>query len=155
MPREPAYRFGDLLALARRDWVAQLAAGLAAAAYPDYRRSDAAVVRLLDRGARPVGKLGDALGVTRQAARKIVTGLQRRGFAEARRGRDDARQLDVELTAEGRAYARVLTTVIDDLNRSLAERVTADQLAAADVVLRAVLTERSARALADRLPHPS
>jgi DNA-binding MarR family transcriptional regulator len=68
----------------------------------DYRRTDAAAVRLLlRRGPVPVGRLGTALGVTRQAARKAANGLQQRGFATARRDPDDARQLIIALTPTG------------------------------------------------------
>jgi DNA-binding MarR family transcriptional regulator len=150
----PKYRFGDLLALARQSWITQMAAELADGGYPDYRRSDAAAVRLLGRGPMPVGRLGDALGVTRQAARKVVTGLERRGFAAVHRDPRDARQLNVALTADGHAYARAVTAVIDHLNRALVRRVTPDQLAAADTVLRAVLADEHTRTLASYLPPP-
>lgn len=150
----PAYRFGDLLALARQGWIGRLAAGLDALGYPDYRRSDSAAVRLLRRGPMPVGRLGDALGVSRQAARKVVAGLEGRGFAEVRRDQTDARQLNVLLTPEGEAYADALGRVIDRLNRAVARRVTAEELIAADVVLRAVLTGQHARTLAAYLPPP-
>jgi hypothetical protein len=49
--------------------------------YDDYRRSDAAALRLLRRGPAAVGQLGTVLGVTRQAARKVADGLQQRGYA--------------------------------------------------------------------------
>lgn len=140
------YRFGDLLALARRSWIRQMSAGLAAAGYDDYRRSDAAVVRLLQPAPLSVGRLGDALGVTRQAARKIAAGLERRGLATVQRDRHDARQLDVALTAAGEDYARAVRAVIDKLNRRLAGQVPPDQLAAAGAVLRAVLAGEHTRA---------
>ena len=69
------YRFSDVLALARQSWVSQVASGLAKAGYPDYRRSDSALLRLLQGGPMSVGRIGGALGVTRQAARKAVAGL--------------------------------------------------------------------------------
>ena len=148
------YRFGDLLALARRSWVEQMAADLAAAGYRDYRRSDAAAVRLLQQGPMSVGRLGDALGVTRQAARKLVTGLEQRGYAAVRRDQQDARQLNAVLTADGAAYARTLVAVINKLNRGIARRTTPQQLAAADTVLRAVLADEHTRTLAAYLAPP-
>lgn len=131
-----------------------MAAGLTAAGYRDYRRSDAAAVRLLQRGPMSVGRLGDALGVTRQAARKLVTGLEQRGYAAVHRDRQDTRQLNVVLTADGEAYARAVVTVINRLNRAIARRTTPDQLAAADTVLRAVLTDEHSRTLAAHLAPP-
>lgn len=150
----PAYRFGDLLALARLSWVAQMAGRLASLGYDDYRRSDAAVMRLLARGPLSIGGLGRATGVTRQAARKLVAGLERRGFARAERDRRDSRRINVRLTPAGEAYARAVVEAIDDLNRALCERVDPGDLARADRVLRAVLLGSQTQPLADEVPPP-
>ena len=129
--------FGDLLALARRSWVRQMAARLARLGYQDYRRSDAALLRLLRRGPIPIGRLGLVLGVTRQGARKAVDGLAERHYARTERDADDSRRLNVVLTSKGEAYAQAIVEVIDALNRELSERVDPAQLSAAEVVLRA------------------
>lgn len=154
----PPYRFGDLLALARQSWVAQMASGLDELGYPDYRRSDAAVMRLLQRGPLSIGRLGEALGVTRQAARKVADGLERRGLALTARDEQDSRQVNIVLTSEGEAYARAVVAVIDRLNEELRQRVDPDQLMAADAVLRAVphdddRSRRRAARLAPRSLH--
>lgn len=138
------YLFGDLLALARHSWVRQMAARLAERGYIDYRRTDAAVLRQLRGGPVPVGRLGAGLGVTRQAARKVAEGLEQRGYARTERDARDSRVLNVVLTAQGSAYARVLTEVIGDLNRDFCQQVDPATLAAADSVLRAVLAGDSA-----------
>ncbi|MGH9116254.1 MAG: MarR family winged helix-turn-helix transcriptional regulator [Acidimicrobiales bacterium] len=148
------YRFGDLLALARQSWITQMAHGLRAMGYGEYRRTDAAVMRLLQRGPMPVGRLGDALGVTRQAARKVAQGLERRGLATAARDNRDSRQVNITLSGDGEAYARAVVTVIERLNRDLCRRVDPAQLAGADAVLRAVLADEHTRALAAYLPVP-
>ena len=54
-PTPPGYPdgpllFGDLLALARRSWIRQMAEGLRRAGYADYRPTDAAVFRRLRPG---------------------------------------------------------------------------------------------------------
>jgi DNA-binding MarR family transcriptional regulator len=134
-----SYRFGDLLALARQSWVLQMTHRLSALGYQDYRRSDAAVVRLLRRGPAPVGSLAPMLGVTRQAARKVAGGLERRGLARTERDATDARVLNVELTAAGAAYAAAVSAVIDELNQEFCQRLDRGDLAAADAVLRAVV----------------
>jgi DNA-binding MarR family transcriptional regulator len=134
------YLFGDLLALARLSWVRQMASRLAQLGYPDYRRSDAAALRLLRRGPVPVGRLGAELGVTRQAARKVAEGLEQRDYARTERDAHDSRVLNVVLTAAGTAYAQAVTDVSHALNRECCQRVDPAQLAAADLVLRAVIT---------------
>jgi DNA-binding MarR family transcriptional regulator len=150
-----SYPFGDLLALARQSWIKQMAQALHAMGYGDYRRSDAAVVRLLARGPASIGRVGEVLGVTRQAARKVVDGLERRGFAVTARDDRDARQINVVLTTEGSAYARALTAVIRRLNQDLVRRVDPAALAGADAVLRAVLADDHARRRAQRLAPPT
>lgn len=150
----PAYRFGDLLALARQSWIARMAREVGARGYGDYRVTDAGAVRLLLRGPAPVGQLGAVLGITRQAARKVVRGLELRGLATTGPDPDDARKVNVRLTTRGRAYGRVLTGVIAGLNRDLAERVDPRALAAADAVLRAAITEERGAATAARIPPP-
>lgn len=140
----PSYLFGDLLALARLSWVRQMAARLGQLGYPDYRRSDAAALRLLRRGPVPVGRLGADLGITRQAARKIADGLEQREYARTERDERDSRMLNVILTPAGTAYAQAITEVVHALDREFRQRVDPAQLAAADAVLRAVITDDSA-----------
>ncbi|MHB1572140.1 MAG: MarR family winged helix-turn-helix transcriptional regulator [Solirubrobacteraceae bacterium] len=148
------YRFGDLLALAREYWVRQMTQQLAAAGFSDYRRSDAVAVRMLARRPRSVGELGEALGITRQAARKLVTGLERRGYATTARDEHDARRLNIVLSARGQSFAAAIVEAIELLNQALAERVDAAQLLAADSVLRASLPDQRARNRAARLIPP-
>ena len=155
MAAKSTYPFGDLLGLARQSWLGQMAARLAQRGYADYRRSDAAAIRLLlRRGPVPVGQLGTGLGVTRQAGRKVADGLQQRGYATTGRDPHDSRQLNVALTPAGRDYARAVIAVIEELNTEVGQRTDPAQLAAADAVLRAVLFDDSTRQRADWLPHP-
>lgn len=151
----PAYPFGDLLALARLDWVARMASELAAAGYPGYRPTDAALVRLLRRrGSASIGAVGARLGVTRQAARKLIDGLEQRGLASEARDPADTRTINVSLTSAGEAYAGVIVAVIEQLNDELAGRVSVEDLAAADRVLRAAIGDPHTQARASALRAP-
>ncbi len=150
------YRFGDLLALARQSWIRRIAAELEDRGFGDYRISDAATLRRLRRGPASVGELGVHLAVTRQAARKVVRGLEERGYGSTQADADDTRKLNVVLTSAGRGYADAITEVIARLNQAVAARVAPDQLAAADAVLRASIQEESiARRAACISPPPS
>jgi len=154
-PSDLPYLFGDLLALARVRWVAQMVEGLAALGYPDYAQSDALLMRLLRRqGSAPLNVIGSRLGVTRQAARKVVNRLEARGYASEGRDPRDSRVVKVTLTPAGERYAAAVVEVIRRLNRELAERVAPDDLAAADRVLRSSLTGSRLRDAADRLVAP-
>jgi len=149
------YQFGDMVALARLSWVREVTSRLESRGHAGFRRGDAAAVRALRRGPLPVGRLGAHLGVTRQAARKIADALEQRGYATTERDSRDTRQLNVTLTAVGRAYARAVIAVTEELNREVAGRVGPAQLAAADTVLRAALFDDSSRQRASQLTPPS
>ncbi len=127
--------------MARQSWVDQLTRRLAELGFSGYRRSDAAVVRMLLRRPIPIGKLGASLGVTRQAARKVVDGLEQRHYVRTERDSHDSRQLNAALTPMGEDYARAVVTVIAELNRQIYLRVTDEQMLGADAVLRAVIGE--------------
>ena len=149
------YRFGDLLAVARRSWIRRMDDELNQRGYSDYRAADAASMRMLLRGPLAIGSLGRVLGVTRQAARKVAWQLDQRGYATTASDPDDARKVNVVLTDQGRAYAQAIVEVIASLNQALAERVTPDQLVAADLVLRAAITDdEELSAVAQRIPAP-
>lgn len=132
-------RFGDLLALARRRWIHEMAARLAEEGHGGYRRADALVLRRLRRGPVPVGQLAGALGVSRQAARKVVDGLERRGYATTERDGADARRLNVVLTAEGEAYATAVVAAVRSLNGDFEAHVDPKKMAAAREVLEEIL----------------
>lgn len=153
-PATPLYRFGDLLALARRSWVKRMESELEARGFREYRLSDAGSVRLLFVAPRTVGELGELLRVTRQAARKVATNLEARGYATVAPDPKDARKLNVTLTEAGRAYGRAIAEVIATLNLALALRVAPEQLQAADAVLRAVIDDEALRAWAQTVPGP-
>lgn len=86
-----------------------------------------------------IGGLGAGLGVTRQAARKIVNSLEQRGYAHAEVDAGDARRVNLVLTPAGVAYAQAITEVVVALNREFAARITPEDLATALTVLRAAL----------------
>ena len=150
----PPYRFGDLLALTRQSWIGQISSRLELLGHVDYRPSDAGALRMLWQGPLSVGRLGESLGVTRQAARKVADGLEQRGYAMTERDSRDTRQLNITLTQLGRDYALAIILIIRELNREVAEQVSPAELAAADTVLRAALFDDSARQRASRIPRP-
>jgi DNA-binding MarR family transcriptional regulator len=155
-PESTPYRFGDLLARARQSWVNEMAKRLALRGYNEYRRSDAATMRLLAGRPFAIGELGEVLGVTRQAARKVVDQLEARGLARTEREVSDARQLNVVLTPAGRRYAATVTAVIAELNEEVARRLKTDQLLAVDSALRAAIFDEEVRERVERnIPPPA
>ena len=139
MDPSPGMLFGDLLALARLRWVREMASRLDALGYPDYRRTDASVLGYLRRDELTIGHLGATLGVTRQAARHVVDGLEARGYARTTRDARDTRRVRIALTAAGRTYANAVVEVIHSLNLELTSRMNPEQLDAARDALRAIV----------------
>jgi hypothetical protein len=123
--------FGDLLALARRSWVLEMAQRLEGLGYRDYRRSDAIILRWLRNGPMPLSQLA-------MAARKLVGGLVVREFAVVERDRVDARRLNVALTSYGREYARKVLDVVTALNTELEDKLDPYDVVVAKAVLRTV-----------------
>jgi DNA-binding MarR family transcriptional regulator len=152
----PPYRFGSLLALARLSWVEQIQERMQQAGFPGYRRSDAGILGLLLQRPLAIGQLGEALGVSRQAARQLADGLVERGYASFGIDQADSRRTLVVLTPNGQAYGRAIWMAQDALNETLRNRVSEADLAAADVVLRAVFPDGPSRQRVDeRLPPPA
>ncbi|MGH3732812.1 MAG: MarR family winged helix-turn-helix transcriptional regulator [Acidimicrobiales bacterium] len=141
MPSPTSALFGDALALARERWVSAMAAGLVEKGYPGYRRSDAYALRFLSSGPHALGAFAAPVGGSRQRARKVVTGLIKRGYASLETDHVDARRRQVHLTAKGHAYAEAVIQTLGALNRAVAERVTSSDLAAAMRVLAFVKDE--------------
>jgi DNA-binding MarR family transcriptional regulator len=127
-----------------------MADGLRRSGYDDYRPSDAAVFRRLLRGPTAVGRLDEVLGVTRQAARKVIEGLEQRNYVTTERDPADARRLIVSLTPAGAAYAHAVVDVIETLNEELGKKVEPGDLAAARSVLLVVIAGEGGEGSADR-----
>lgn len=126
---------GDALARARESWVREMARRLELLGFGDYRRSDALAVRLLRHRPLTLGHFADRMGLSRQAARKVVTGLTARGYARVRVDESDARKRVATLTPRGEAYAEAVIEVARQLDRSLRRELDPRQLDAALSVL--------------------
>jgi DNA-binding MarR family transcriptional regulator len=136
--------FGDILALARERWIRAMAQHLASLGFDDYRRSDPLAVRSLRRGEVPLGSLAITLGLTRQGARKVVSGLVERGYARVTPSTEDSRRRMVELTPRGRVYLGAVVQTLHALNDEVVARVAEDELNAAYTVLEFIKDEIAA-----------
>jgi DNA-binding MarR family transcriptional regulator len=149
----PPYRLGGLLARARRSWIEQVRERMQQAGFPGYRQSDAWILALLLRQPLAIGQLGEAMGISRQAARQMADGLAERGYATFGTDDADARRTLVVLTRKGKAYGRAIWMAQDALNETVRNRVSEADLAAADAVLRAVFPDDKTRQRVDeRMP---
>lgn len=112
-----------------------MAQGVGALGFDDYRRGDPLVMRSLRSGQVPLGSVATTLGVTRQGARKVVSGLVERDFARVIASSEDSRRRIVELTPKGHQYLVAVVNTLRALNDEVVANVDAGQLAAAFSVL--------------------
>jgi DNA-binding MarR family transcriptional regulator len=127
--------FGDLLAMTRERWIRAMAQRLGALGFEDYRRSDPLVLRSLRSGEVSLGSLTEIIGLTRQGARKVVSGLVDRGYARVTSSTSDSRRRMVALTPRGREYLAAVVATLRALNDEIVDGVDAGQLSAAYSVL--------------------
>jgi len=127
--------FGDELALARRAWIIEAGRRLEREGFPGYRRSDAFIMRRLQRASSSLGALGEELTMSRQGARKVVDTLVERGFVLLEADPADARKSRVVLSKKGTNYARAIVGAIASMNKELLEGVGEDDFDSAMRVL--------------------
>lgn len=115
--------FGILLALAFRVYVDELHAELAARGFTDMRPGYGAVFRALHERPLTLTLLAAQLGVSKQAAGKVVGELLSRGLVAQRDGAEDLRTKLLVLTAGGRALVRAAKQVGARVEKRLAAEV--------------------------------
>ena len=108
MPAAEAGPGPSLGAALRRAWVGyqlRLDEALAAQGFADRGFPDTRVLRICERaGPTTASQIGRQLGITRQGAGKIVSGLHRRGYVVLEPSPTDGREKAVALTERGRRY---------------------------------------------------
>lgn len=89
-----------LLLSAFRALIDELHVRLATAGHEDLRPAHGIAMQMISRGGS-ISDLARRLGVSKQAASKTMTTLERLGYAERRPSPRDHRQIEVALTARG------------------------------------------------------
>ncbi|GAA3443235.1 MarR family winged helix-turn-helix transcriptional regulator [Planomonospora venezuelensis] len=96
---------------------------------------------LLDRGGATSVELAEHLGVTKQAASKIVAELEDWGYVERRPHATDGRARVLALTDKGRAYVRHADDMWADIEDRWGEVIGAERLDRIHEDLRAYVDE--------------
>lgn len=120
---EPAVPLARLLALAYRQLIDDLHAHLEAKGYADVRPAFGYVLLALRDRPTTGADIALLLGVTKQAASKLIEEMERGGYVERDAHRDDARAKEIAITARGRKFLGVVESIYDDLEAEWA-RVT-------------------------------
>jgi DNA-binding MarR family transcriptional regulator len=129
MQPEPRTDFGLLLARAFNAYVEHLHRGLADHGFTDLRPTFGLTLRALRVRPRTLTELARELGVTKQAAGKLVGEMERRSLIEREPSPADGRATLLHLSARGRslvaAAVRIGNRVEHDLGRDLGEDAAA------------------------------
>lgn len=100
-----------------------LLARLAQQGWPSLTPTRSRAFLALSRGPVLVSELARELDISRQAAHKLLDGLQQDGLISRRVDDHDRRAQQVTLTARGRELARDAGRILPDLERELARRI--------------------------------
>lgn len=134
----PGYELPLLLLLGFRVLVDDLHAELARQGHPGLRPMHGFVFQAIGSDGTTAAELGRRLGVSKQAAGKIIDGLHERGYVE--RGDDpaDARRKLVRLTDRGTDCLIRSARILEDLRAGWARELGAGRLRALEQDLRKV-----------------
>jgi len=103
---------------------------LAARGLPELTTAESMVFPYLDDGGTRPAELARRLGITRQSAQVLVRGLQRKGLVDLIDDPDDGRSKLITLTASGLRSVPIALETFDELERELAARIGAQNMAA-------------------------
>jgi DNA-binding MarR family transcriptional regulator len=115
--------FGLLLARAFNAYVEHLHSQLATRGFPDLRPTFGIPLRALHREPRTLTELGAELGVSKQAAAKVVVELERRGLIERTPSPADGRATLLHLSPSGRSLVATAIDVGNQVERDLAREI--------------------------------
>lgn len=130
---------GFLLAKATQRWNDLLTVGFAAAGYPDVRPSYGSVlIPLYEEDGLQMGELARRSRLSKQTMTSLVRRVERNGFVVRTQDPTDARAALVSLTERARAFEPVAARVLEGVNAGVRDRVSTDQIATVQEVLRAL-----------------
>ncbi len=133
----------------RQAWVGyrlRLDAQLAAAGFADARFPDGRVLRLCAApGEITISQIGRELGITRQGASKVVTGLAERGYVTSTPSSADRREKVVSLTPRAQAFLKARRRAARRIERELRAQVGAEAFESLALLLDALSGVHSPR----------
>jgi DNA-binding MarR family transcriptional regulator len=124
-----------LLGAARRTYGDAIRRALDAAGMSDLPGRGSLLVGTIPRGGTPLQVLPTQMGVSKQAVSQVVDALVDRGYLSRAADPADRRRLMITLTARGRDAAKVARRTVANVDRRLAGKVAARDLAAMRRVL--------------------
>jgi DNA-binding MarR family transcriptional regulator len=130
--REPAspVPLARLLAMAYRQLIDQLHARLARGGYTDVRPAFGYVLLALREQPTTGASIALLLGVTKQAASKLVDAMEQGGYVRRQTHDDDARAKEIAITARGRKFLVAVESIYHDLEGEMAQVTSKERVEA-------------------------
>ncbi len=142
LPRVPEpLPLARLLSAATQVTVRRLNEMLAARGYPDLRPAHGYAVLALGPDGATTSQLGTRLGITKQAAAKLVSQLERDGYLRRADHPSDGRAQLLQRTARGNALLRAAADVQEQIEGDWAQTVGERKVAAMRAALETVLEQ--------------
>jgi len=127
--RAPGYELPLLLFAAFRSIVDATHADLAQRGHPDVRPMHGFVFQAIGVRGTTAVELAARLGVTKQAAGKTITALEKQGYVERAADSRDARAKIVRLTGRGVEVLELSARAFDEIQTQWAEAIGEERLA--------------------------
>lgn len=134
----PGFELPLLLFLGFRVILDEVHAELARSGHPDLRPMHGFVFQAIGPGGATAAGLARRLGISKQAAGKIIRTLERQGYLERGTDPGDARRKVVRLTGQASDALRRSEIKFDEVRARWAAAIGADRLRAMESDLRAV-----------------
>ncbi len=135
----PGYELPLLLFGGFRTLIDRLHEELARQGHPDARPAHGFALQAIGPAGTTASEMGRRLGVSKQAAGKTVDRLVRLGYVERAASDADARAKVVRLTPLGVDLLNRSAAIFDELRSEWVRTLGADQVAAVEAALRAVV----------------
>lgn len=123
MKREPAspLPLARLLAMAYRQMIDRLHERLAGEGYTDVRPAFGYVLLAVREAPTTGADIALLLGVTKQAASKLIDAMEQGGYVRRQTHDDDARAKEIAITARGRRFLVTVESIYRDLEAEWAQ----------------------------------
>jgi DNA-binding MarR family transcriptional regulator len=98
-----------------------LVEGLHTRGFEDFTVAFAQILSNLDTQGTRIGVLAERSGVTRQAAGQLVAEIERAGYVERSKAKDDARAVVVRFTPRGKKMLEAVFELVDSIEGDFAQ----------------------------------
>lgn len=143
----PGFELPLLLLMGFRTLIDELHARLAAVGHPDARPMYGFVCQAVGPEGASAVQVGQRLGISKQAAGKLIMTLERAGYVTREPDAHDARRKLVRLSARGRDFLARSAEIFDELQADWADLLGWERLGALEDDLRRVTAGAPGRLL--------